>query len=466
VAPPASGPCPTSFEFTADGARVDLDAGVTGLGHNAQVPSNGRLTLAVSGCSGVAEPTCGTCNITGPLPNAGGIAFQNRRCEGNSWVQCTTDSDCTNAQVCTGGANNNHLCTVPSDCPGGACGNAGYAGPCIYYFGAPLPLVAGGVPTCILNEINGPVSGTVNLEEGSSIAQVPLISKVHPVGTVFEPCPVCEGGVCSDGPRINLPCDVNGSGLFGDVSLDCPPNPGTLAGSLTINLNIATGTQSVTVTTDNPTCRETGYNTYKCLCDTCNNINQEACSTNADCPISGGNPGICGGRRCIGGGNDGAPCVNNSECPSGLCNRPGEATKPNACLDDSTTPGVLDCLDIGNNEGQCALGPIEKVCSIQTQISCSDTSDCTPGSSACPLADCVPNQICVSRTRACFTDNGAVGNTVSVSGTADAPCAGVSKPTVGTFFCVAPVAQSAVNAASGLPGLGRVRIPGTVVIQP
>jgi hypothetical protein len=78
----------------------------------------------------------------------------------------------------------------------------------------------------------------------------------------------------------------------------------------------------------------------------------------------------------------------------------------------------------------------------------------------------VPEQTCVARTRACFVDNGAVGNTVTVSGQADAPCAGTAKPTVGTFFCVAPVAQGAVNAASGLPGLGRVRIPGTVVIAP
>lgn len=430
TAPAPTGACPTSFEFTADGARTDLDAGVSGLGHNAGVPSNGRLTLAIS-CAGVNEPTCGVCNINGPLTNAGGVTFDNHRCADKPWVQCSIDNDCI-----TGGA----------------------AGPCIFFFGAPLPLVAGGVPTCILNQINGPVAGTVNLSDGTSIANVPLISKVHPVGTVFEPCPICEAGQCTAGDNDNGACTVNGTGVFGDVSLDCPPASGTLAGSLQINLNIATGTQTVTVSSANPTCRETGFNSFKCLCDTCNNINQEACMTNAECPISGGNPGICGGRRCIGGTNDGAPCALNSECPAGLCNRPGEATKPNACQDDTTTAG-LDCVDVGDDEGECSNGPFEKSCSIQTSKSCNVSEDCI-----CP--ECLPNQTCIARTRPCFTDNGVIGNSIDVVGKPDAPCAGISRPTVGTFFCVAPVAQGAVNAASGLPGLGRVRIPGLAVIIP
>jgi hypothetical protein len=331
-------------------------------------------------------------------------------------------------------------------------------------------LVAGGVPTCILNEINGPVSGTANLEDGTSTTSVPLISKVHPIGTVFQPCPNCVAGICDDGLRQDLACTVTGESEFGDVSLDCPPNPNTLAGSLQINLQIATGTQTVTVSTANAPCRDDGAIGLNCLCDTCNNINQEGCMTNADCPISGGNPGICGGKRCIGGTNDGAPCANNSACPSGLCNWPGEATKPNSCQDDTTTSG-LDCvpaLDLGPNEGRCSIGPIDKHCSIQTSVSCNTTADCQPGPpmSNCPTGKCEPFQTCVAETRKCFTDNGELGATLNVDGTPDPPCGDTSRPTVGTFFCVAPVAQGSVNAASGLPGLGRVRIPGTVVITP
>ncbi len=75
-------------------------------------------------------------------------------------------------------------------------------------------------------------------------------------------------------------------------------------------------------------------------------------------------------------------------------------------------------------------------------------------------------QSCISKKRECFTDNGILGNTIQVQGNPDTPCGGVSKPTVGTFFCVAPVGASAVNAAGGLPALGRVRIPGIVLVDP
>jgi hypothetical protein len=68
--------------------------------------------------------------------------------------------------------------------------------------------------------------------------------------------------------------------------------------------------------------------------------------------------------------------------------------------------------------------------------------------------------------RQCFVDNGTVGESVQVDGSADTPCDGVAKPTVGTFFCVAPVSAPAVNAAGGLPALGRVRIPGIVQTFP
>jgi hypothetical protein len=538
--PPASGPCPTQLTFTADGPHVDLDSGFTGLAHDAHVPTNGRLTLNVSGCAGVSQPTCGQCNVSGPLDNPGGPAFANHRCRDGSWVQCSSDSDCTNAKEClngtdngavcssdpecagsscVGGTNANAICTDPSQCPGGTCTpatcvNAGLVGPCIFFFGSPLPLVAGGVSTCIVNEIVGAVGGTINLDDGTSTNNVPLASKVFPVGDEQGPCPHCNSGTCENGPRTNQACTITGhSDFFGDVSLDCPPNPGSLAGTLSINLNIATGTQSKTVTASNPQCRQTGYTGLKCLCDTCNNVGQDGCSTNADCPVSGGGPGICGGKRCIGGTQAGEPCATciggtnhgancsnnsvcpggtcsnpkhvcaggannlnpcsvNSECPGGTCaecegggacNRPGEATQPNSCLDDTSTPG-LDCVDIGNNQGECAVGPQDQVCSLQIYHTCGIDADCQPGSLSCP--NCLPGQTCISRKRPCFTDNGVIGNSVKVAGSPDIPCGGISKPTVGTFFCVAPVGASAVNAAGGLPALGRVRIPGIVDINP
>ena len=271
ILPAPTGACPTTISFTANGTDVDLDTGFTGLAHDATVPTNGRITLAVSGCDGATHPTCGECDVNGPLPNAGGVAFDTQRCQDASWVQCTADADCTAAQQCVGGTENGALCSGNPDCPAGncvggdnngdvctaesqctpgggtcvaaSCLNAGHSGPCIFFFGAPLPLRAGGVSTCILNEISGPVTGTLNVNDGTSTTNVPLASTVHPVGTEAAPCPRCEGGICGDGPRKDQDCSVNGTGEYGDVSLDCPPNPGSAAGTLVINLNISTGNQ-------------------------------------------------------------------------------------------------------------------------------------------------------------------------------------------------------------------------------
>jgi hypothetical protein len=133
------------------------------------------------------------------------------------------------------------------------------------------------------------------------------------------------------------------------------------------------------------------------------------------------------------------------------------------CNDDTSTPD-LDCVDGGGNEGFCAQGPGEAFCSIQTFHGCVTKDDCSPTGSC--GADCLPDQECIFKQRPCFTDNGKIGSTVKVSGNPDTVCGGIAKPTVGTFFCVAPVSASAVNAAGGLPALGRVRIPGIVGLIP
>jgi hypothetical protein len=507
---PEAGACPSAITFTADGQKVDLDTGFTGLAHDARVPTNGRITLTVSNCDGTNHPDCGECDVNGPIDNPGGPEFDTHRCRDASWVRCDSDSDCTSASQCVGGANNGAVCTTASECPGGSCDPAGFAGPCIYFFGAPLPLRAGGVSTCVVNEISGPVTGTINFGDGTSTNNVPLASKVFPVGGEFNPCPHCILGACDAGPRNTQACTVNGDSQFGPVSLDCPPNPGSIAGTLGINLNISTGEQVKTVTAANPRCSQTGFTGLRCLCDTCNSPGGEACSTNTDCNptavqclggansgalcsdpsecpggFCSGGPGICGGRRCqngtengkpcsvcIGGTNHGATCSVQSQCPSGACSlgcagggscgRPGEATQPNVCQNDDALD--LDCVDGGNNEGFCADGPGEAVCSIQTFHGCTTDDDCSPTGSC--GGDCLPNQVCLFKQRPCFTDNGKINNTVKVSGSPDTVCGGIAKPTVGTFFCVAPVSASAVNAAGGLPALGRVRIPGIVGLVP
>jgi hypothetical protein len=451
-------PCPSTIQITGIGAAADLDTGWTGLSHDFDVPSNGRITLTVSNCDGTNRPTCGECDLAGPIPNGGGEPFNNQRCGGNdNHVQCTTDQDCIDAGAST---------------------------PCSFYFAPPLPLSSGGVPVCVTNEIVGAVSGTLNIETGEGTTPfVKLISRVHVGLTVARPCPNCENGTCTGGPRVGQPCTVSGtSTIFGDLSYDCPPSAGGNIGTLRLTLPFSTGAQARTLSAASPICRAVGFSNQRCMCDTCATAEGEACATNADCsgvcdmgtcaggPLDGQScvvtadcERVCGGRRCQGGPSNGNPCVVNADCSPGTCGVPGLATAPNQC-DDATctpTPGDTDSV----NEGECAAGPNDGLCSIERFRGCLANADCQlPPAGNC--SDCLPNQTCNFGARQCFTDNGQIGNSVSVAGAADPGCGNNSKPTIGTLFCIPPTAEGAVNATAGLPSLGRLTLPSVVRFDP
>ncbi len=424
--PGGGGGCPTSLSFEADGSAADLDNGWTGQSHDSKVINDGVLTLAVSGCDSPA-PSCGTCNLNGPIANAGGTATNNHRCVGDTSIQCTVDANC------------------------------GGSGPCAFFFGAPLPLASGGVSVCVVNQVTNAVTGTANVTSGDSATSVTLLSRVHNGPTLDQPCPVCGTGgfgttsTCSSGPRAGMPCTVNGtSALFGSTSYDCPPLPGANIGNLKLALNLSTGTTTRTLTTASPLCTAPGFTSLRCFCDTCNNPNADPCATNADCPVSGGNPGVCGGKRCKGGSNNGVPCAVNSECPGGACGRFGKATQPNECSDgmcSANTPPDNDSA----NEGVCEAGPFEQFCAIQTYRGCASDTDCPAPGDSCTNG----------RFRECFTDNGVTGASVIAQGQPDPPVNNVAHPKLGGLFCIPPTTADAVNAVAGLPGLGRLTLPGT-----
>ncbi len=325
------------------------------------------------------------------------------------------------------------------------------------FFGAPLPLSSGGVPICVVNQVNGVTNGTFNLVTGDLDYDYSLISHVYSGITVDQPCPRCDGdvtfddgvknGTCTGGPQNGSSCDADGqSASFGFTSFDCMPDSGSSIGNLAIVFDDATtGTKSISTSAASPNC--TGAAGPKCFCDTCNNADNTACFSNADCPPSGGNPGICGGKRCLGGANGGAPCSAASECPSSACSRPGTPTKPNGCVDDTTIPGDgTVCVDIGGGQGQCPEGPIDSNCAAPEQF-----RGCTP---ATQVTDCPITHSCVSANRACFP------STVTRTGTPG--------PTSGAYvgeFCIAPTGAAAVNNVAGLPGLGALILPYTVSVN-
>ena len=343
------GACPTRLTFTGTSTTGVLDVGWTGLGHDATVISNRTVTLSVQSCTGTA-PHCGVCTFAGPVPNAAGEP-QSQRCKNDSSIACTADTDC--------GAN----------------------GPCKFFVGSYLPFAVGGVPTCVANTVDGTITGTADIDTGSSASSVHLAARVFTGGTetLSNPCPQCNGGTCSGGARSGESCTPSGSSpneAFGTTSLDCPPAAAALIAVLPIDLSSTTGTETRTLSAASPNCRAPGFTTLKCQCDTCNNGAATPCSTNADCTAVGAT--VCGGRRCVGGSNSGAACsltcaggtnvgapctvasqcpgsscTSNSQCPSGFCRIPGQATAPNQCSDSTCSTPVEQCVGGPNDNGVC-----------------------------------------------------------------------------------------------------------------
>jgi hypothetical protein len=495
-----------TFSGDAFASTSILDTGWTGIAHRAPIITNGDVTVALSNCQGTSRP-CGTCIVSGPIPNpkAGAGQLDSQRCNNDTSIRCSTDAPCVAvANTCMAGARAGlgcavSSCTDPGVCTAGVCvggDDTGKAccgdnacrptGSCAFNFGSTLPLAAGGVTTCVVNQFNGAVSGTANVETGDAANVAKLTTRVYNGIAIDNPCPRCNGdavindgvlgGLCDGGPRTGLACDGNGIVAFrpdfGTTSLDCPPNPAGVLATLPIDLTNATAAVTRTVTASSPGCGD--LSGQKCLCDTCNNINQEPCGANADCPVSGGKAGICGGRRCIGGTNSGGTCVglNASQCPGGgLCGRPGAPSAPSACLDNTATVNILDCTDTApvDGEGSCTSGPVTKTCSAASghgERACSNDADCGGGAGSC-----------VAANRPCFLTGTAAGfpasakalvgtQTLIANGVADPPMNDISVPTLAAVFCVAPTNGDAVNNVAGLPGPGRVTIKGTAVGLP
>lgn len=377
--------CPVAVEVLGNaGSQKVLDTGSTGLAHNATVISDGALTFTLD-CPTETRP-CGVCNVSGPIQNV------------------EADDGTINARRCSTptGADTFVKCDDTTTCPNN--------GTCQFFFGAPLPLAAGGIGTCVTNQVNGSISGTANIESGAFASAISLTSRVFTQVALEHPCPRCigdsvlndgnAGGTCDAGVRSGQACDGNGTSPtadFGTTSLDCPPQG--LLTALQVPLEGSSGTETRTLSMSSPNC--TGTIGKKCFCE-------------------------FGGF--------------------------GQPTVPNACLDDTTTPGTVEeCVPVSGspNEGVCVLAPPDRFCTpTETYRGCGSNADCQVSGDTCQVSP-----------RPCFLDNGTVGNSVTAVGEADPPSNGVSNPTFASLFCVGAVAQPAVNAAAGLPGLGRIELP-------
>ncbi len=417
--------CPTVVGFEPTAGLSTVDTGWTGLAMGRPIYGN-VLRLGID--CGVASPPCGTCPVMGLLPDADGM-FQ--RCRADTSVPCTK-------------------ATEVGDCGG--------PDTCAVFITVPQSTHAAGVGACYTHELTSPVTGTVGVESGTIDVHLAYQSRLYTAQNGTG-CPSCEGdpvpndgirgGTCDSGPRAFLACDGNGPSLppwdeLGTSSFDCPPSAAVQIATFAPGVvTYSTGTQTRTLDAASPGCG--GATGRRCFCATCNDAAGEPCTSDADCPPTGGNPGLCG-LRCDGGPNQGAPCRDQSECPSAACAGVGHPTEPNFCFDDDSTP--IDesflCQDtppLGDGKGECANGPADTFCANHPNRGCLTSADCDGGA-------------CSSRERPCFVTTGAIGDTLSVTGVATPPAGDESDPTtLGMITCLGTSGSQAVDDVSGLPGI-------------
>jgi hypothetical protein len=198
--------------------------------------------------------------------------------------------------------------------------------------GPPLPLVAGGVGVCVVNEFqnqgaNG-FTGTVDLATGATNVNINLFSDVYLTDRT-NVCPRCETGRCDGGPNKGRPCTVHGTTRVEEtlapnkvfkLSRDCPPASNLFLARLNIPLATTTGTvntpapggskpctenQSKGVTTQDDNCGGSG-------CSAAPNCSGKSCVTTTSNPVDGST--ICvdskGGlsQLCCNGSNSQVPC--------------------------------------------------------------------------------------------------------------------------------------------------------------
>jgi len=320
-------------------------------------------------------------------------------------------NDCSNCAIAPSCEDGNCRCSndptivcATSNGADAACGG----NTCNNFFGPPLPLSAAGTPTCVVNKILS-LTGTANLQTGDSDSAVENVAVVHLGLSQDRPCPTCDGGTCDGGTRDGQFCSVDASSpTFGDLSYDCQPDPlkNVTGAGLAVPLNFTSTSTSLpfALACDAPL----GFLT--CSCAICDGDSSVGCNSDADCIAVGA--GTCTGTG-------------------------GAARQPNACSDGS-------CNDNGDGTGTCLAGPVDGFCDGITKTNGGGVAPCVTDAD-CTALGAQFGACTIATNRPCFLDP------IDADGTP-----GTEGAVLVSTFCVAPTASSAVNAAAGSPGPGRL----------
>jgi hypothetical protein len=200
------------------------------------------------------------------------------------------------------------------------------------FFGAPIPLSAGGFPACLVNRLRTGVGGSVDPKTGCGDLQIYLTSTVFTGEQLDRPCPICAAdptpndgkreGHCEGGEAAGKPCDAQGvSPIFGDTSTDCAPSAGKNVGELAVDLApLTTGEAALDASL---TCKIRGSaDAAHCFC-----------------------PAQVESSACLGAG-----CGNDGRCPDGPLDGNCSKASYRGCRPGT---GAADCDAIVPGSGEC-----------------------------------------------------------------------------------------------------------------
>ncbi|HLY39165.1 MAG TPA: hypothetical protein VKU61_14065 [Candidatus Binatia bacterium] len=187
---------PNELVLAMGGTGTDLDLGWTGRGHDLPVALGTELHVCLEGCDFLFDPSCDTRIVTGPGTANGAL------------------------------------------------------------FGPPIPVLANGVPLCLVHEFDDTLftGGTADLSTGAFTATIGLRAKTF----LTDPdaiCPGCNaGGRCEGGANDGGACRVDRlvlvpGGKFAvgyAVSRDCPPADDQLVDAASVRVPLTTGESQLT----------------------------------------------------------------------------------------------------------------------------------------------------------------------------------------------------------------------------
>ncbi len=470
---------------------INGDNGWNGVAHDQAIVEGAGHIVDLYDCDGPGGPD--TICTVGPscalAPN--GPCVSDADCLGGGNV-------CRKTSVATGPHCNEDVqtpCSTKADCPGltDFCRKTPAS--------TPIPTSAGGVSTCTLNLLEEDIVGTVDVATGAGSIRLRQIALTQTFGAVqSQPCPRCGGfcsstnveagsrtpcdddsdcsasvtcvldNICSFGPNADLGCrpDIPFGGthpVFGTTSIDCPPS---INGASELDITTDPRTTGTTTLLPSFPCNAPGFGTKVCIAgadtgkgcgvDTdCSGGGAGSCANQCFCPAIGGlaeQPNACL-SACRGGTNEYTACTADSDCTGGGFCQPAScrhalgvcvagSNHAGACAADSDCPDG-SCGDFDSTqEGFCPGGPFDGVCDQTSFKQCFSDLDCRPSSVGGSCEFCQETELCVTRPRQCFVNEG-----ISRSGSA-----GLPTRTRASAFCIPAASISAVNSGGGFPGPG------------